>query len=123
MYYKPILEYMIELILPYPPSVNSYWGFSGSRRFLTKKANDFKLIVKLTSKEARFGADRISLEVVLHAPDRRKSDLDNRIKALQDALQQAGVFDDDAQVDYLTVSRGSIIKGGLCVVKIKSLHK
>jgi crossover junction endodeoxyribonuclease RusA len=113
---------MIELILPYPPSVNSYWGFSGSRRFLTKKANEFKLLVNLASKEARFGSDRIGLEVLLHAPDRRKSDLDNRIKALQDSLQQAGVFDDDAQIDELRVSRGIIIKGGLCVVKIKSLQ-
>ncbi len=114
---------MIELILPYPPSVNSYWGFSGSRRFLTKKANEFKLLVNLASKEARFGADRISLEVILHGPDRRRRDLDNSTKSLGDALQQAGVFDDDSQIDEWKISRGSVIKGGCCVVRIRSLHK
>ena len=114
---------MIELNLPYPPSVNNYWGFSGSRRFLTKTANDFKLIVNLASKRARFGADKVSVEVVLHAPDRRRRDIDNVLKPLLDALQAAGVFDDDSQVDKLMVSRGAVIKGGLCVVKIKSLQE
>lgn len=37
------------------------------------------------------------------------------------ALQRAGVFDDDEQVDRLTVTRGEIIKGGLCVVTIDAL--
>ena len=114
---------MIELNLPYPPSVNSYWGFSGSRRFLTKKANDFKLIVNLASKRARFGADKVGIEVVLHAPDRRRRDLDNSTKSLGDALQQAGVFDDDSQIDEWKISRGSVIKGGCCVVRIRSLQE
>ena len=114
---------MIELSLPYPPSVNNYWGFSGSRRFLTKTANDFKLIVNLASKRARFGADKVGIEVVLHAPDRRRRDIDNVLKPLLDALQAAGVFDDDSQVDQLMVSRGAVIKGGSCVVKIKSLQE
>jgi len=42
---------------------------------------------------------------------------------LLDALQAAGVFDDDSQVDQLMVSRGSVMKGGSCVVKIKSLQE
>jgi crossover junction endodeoxyribonuclease RusA len=113
---------MIELNLPYPPSVNTYWGFKGSRRFLTKKANDFKLIVNLSSKRARFGADKVSIEILLHAPDRRRRDIDNICKPIFDALQAAGVFDDDSQVDQLMVSRGTVIKGGSCVVKIKSLQ-
>ena len=114
---------MIELNFPYPPSVNTYWGFKGSRRFLTKKANDFKSIVNLSSKMARFGADKVGIEILLHAPDRRRRDIDNICKPIFDALQAAGVFDDDSQVDQLMVSRGSVIKGGACVVKIKSLQE
>jgi crossover junction endodeoxyribonuclease RusA len=114
---------MIELNLPYPPSVNTYWGFRGSRRFLTKTANDFKLIVNLAAKRARFGDDKVGLEILLHAPDRRRRDIDNVLKPLIDALQAAGVFDDDSQVDQLMVARGSVLKGGSCVVKIKSLQE
>ena len=113
---------MIELNFPYPPSVNNYWGFRGSTRFLTKTANDFKLLVNIASKRARFGDDKVSIEVLLHAPDRRRRDIDNVLKPLLDALEAAGVFDDDSQVDQLMVSRGTVIKGGSCVVRIKSLQ-
>jgi crossover junction endodeoxyribonuclease RusA len=114
---------MIELILPYPPSINTYWGFRGSRRFLTKTANDFKLIVNANSRRARFGADKVGIEILLHAPDRRRRDIDNILKPLIDALQAAGVFDDDSQVDDLRVSRGTVIKGGSCEVRIRSVQE
>jgi crossover junction endodeoxyribonuclease RusA len=50
--------------------------------------------------------------------DRRAADLDNRLKALNDALEHAGVFDDDEQIDELHVTRGPIVKGGECFVMI-----
>jgi crossover junction endodeoxyribonuclease RusA len=50
--------------------------------------------------------------------DRRASDLDNRLKALCDALEHAGVFDDDEQIDELVIVRGPIVKGGECRVMI-----
>ena len=112
---------MIELNLPYPPSVNTYWGFRGSRRFLTKTANDFKLIVNLASKRARFGDDKVGLEILLHAPDRRRRDIDNVLKPLIDALQAAGVFDDDGQFDKIEIARGSIKSGGGCTIVIAIL--
>ena len=36
-----------------------------------------------------------ALHVQFKAPDRRKRDLDNRIKALADAMMHAGLFKDD----------------------------
>ena len=66
----------ILLVLPYPPSVNSYWGFKGSRRFLTKKAVEFKEQVAVAYKLSRkksLGKSRITLEISLYPPDRRKT--------------------------------------------------
>ena len=37
------------------------------------------------------------------------------------ALQRAGVFDDDEQIDRLTLVRGAIVKGGLAVVAIEAI--
>ncbi len=115
---------MLNLTLPYPPSVNTYWGFKGSQRFLTKKAREYKTQVEAAfaaSKHPGFADARISLAVMLYAPDRRVRDIDNIAKPLLDALTQAGVFNDDGQVDRLLIVRKEPKKGGECSVVI-DLH-
>ena len=64
---------------------------------------------------------RISVTIYLHAPTRRKYDLDNRVKAIQDVLTTSGVYLDDEQIDQLLVYRCEIIKGGRAVVVIKEI--
>lgn len=114
---------MLNLTLPYPPSVNTYWGFKGSQRFLTKRAKEFKAEVEaafILSEHPGMGDDRINLVVFLHAPDKRVRDIDNIAKPLLDALTQAGVFNDDGQVDRLLIVRRETKKGGECRVVIDS---
>ena len=113
----------LSLVLPLPPSINNYWGFSGHKRFLTLKAREFKKEVAhiVSQQPIRFGAARLSLTVIVHFADRRVQDLSNRIKALEDALVQANLMDDDSQIDELIVKRGEIIKGGLCLIKVVEL--
>ena len=64
---------------------------------------------------------RLSVHVTLHAPNRRKYDIDGRLKSLLDALEDAGVYPDDEAVDHLVVRRGDIIKGGQTIVQIIEL--
>lgn len=71
----------------------------------------------------KLGNARLEMQVTLYPKDRRKQDIDNRIKALWDALTDAGVFDDDEQIDVLMVQRGAIKKGGGCIVMIDILDK
>ena len=59
--------------------------------------------------------------MVLFPRDKRKIDIDNRIKSVLDALQDAGVFDDDFQVDELSIVRGKPIKGGAIRVLIEEI--
>lgn len=113
---------MLTLILPHPPSVNTYWGFHGHRRFLTDKAVAFKKAVHILFKQTKhsgFDEKPLAVEVLLNPPDKRIRDIDNNIKSLLDALCQAGIFTDDCQVSKITVERGATVKGGACVVKIK----
>lgn len=112
---------MLNLFLPYPPSINTYWNFNGSRRFLTPKANQFKVKVFeafFLSEHKGFQAQRVSVTVHLFPPDKRVRDVDSPLKSLLDALTQAGVFDDDSQVDRLLVVRKQQQKGGGCRVII-----
>jgi crossover junction endodeoxyribonuclease RusA len=111
------------LNLPYPPSVNGYWGFKGHRRFLTKKAVEFKALVayQVLKQRTRFNKDILEMRIVWHPPDRRIRDIDNPIKPLLDALTQAGLFEDDCQIRKLHIEFGAIIKGGKTTVVLKPL--
>lgn len=115
---------MLTLILPLPPSINSYWGFSGHRRFLTKVANQFKEDVAhaVSQQSIRFGDQRLRLDIYFFYKDARKNDLSNRVKSLEDALVQAGLMDDDSQIDEFHVYRGNKVKLGKTIVNISVME-
>ena len=108
---------MIKLSLPFPPTVNHMWGFAGKRKYLKKEAHEFRRIVQEAAIEAQAKiSGRIAIFVALYAPTKRKYDLDNRIKSLLDALEHAGVFLNDEQIDFIWVVRREPVTGGLCKI-------
>lgn len=111
------------LELPLPPTINSYYQYKGFRRFVGPEGKKFKADVAqiLGKVPIKFGNSRIALTIHLHFRDKRRADISNRIKALEDALVQAGLFDDDSQIDEEHIYRSSIIKEGKTRLKIKVL--
>jgi crossover junction endodeoxyribonuclease RusA len=65
---------------------------------------------------------RLQVSIALSCPTKRSYDIDGRIKATLDSLQDAGVFDDDEQVDELIVTRQPVSKGGYCKVVITNVR-
>ena len=47
----------------------------------------------------------VALHIVMTSRTRRRWDLDNRVKAVQDCLQMAGIIKDDSQITELVVRR------------------
>ena len=122
------LQYMtrdaLNLTIPFPPSVNTYWGFKGSRRFLTSRATLFKTAVN--AEFTRNGHDgfankRLHITIELYPPDKRIRDIDNVVKSTLDALCQCGVFDDDGQIDVLHVERKNVIKWGAAKIIVEPI--
>jgi crossover junction endodeoxyribonuclease RusA len=116
---------MIELILPFPPSINHYWKHRhiGSSVYISAEGMRFQQNVAILARNIKsFGNDRLSINIDLYAPTRRKYDIDNRIKAALDALTKAGLWDDDEQIDELTVRRCEIKKGGELKILIKRIN-
>lgn len=116
----------MRLTLPYPPSLNHYYR-NGSRqgfRYLTTEAKAFRRAVSICvgNARARKGlTNRLSMLVIAYPPDRRERDLDNLQKGLWDALQYAGVYEKDSQIDDFRIVRGPVKKGGEVVVEIQPL--
>jgi len=113
---------IFKITIPFPPSVNTYWGFRGSHRYLTSKAKTFKDMVNSVYLRSGFkplGDARLKVTIELYPPDRRIRDIDNVVKSTFDALCQCGIFTDDGQIDVLHVSREKVIKWGAAVVSIE----
>jgi crossover junction endodeoxyribonuclease RusA len=112
----------ISLKLPFPPTNNRYYRKFHGRMVLSQPAREYKRAVAEIVSLGRYRMEgRLSLSVVLFPPTRRKWDIDGRLKALLDALQDAGVFEDDEQIDRLEVIRGGLVAGGGCEVVIENM--
>lgn len=121
---------MIELELPWPPSVNHYKIMG---RYNTPATKTFyaDVWVKVCQENATKAVkscfkSTIDLEVILtlHPPDKRRRDIDNGIKLILDSLQRSGLIADDYQISRLTVERRGIVKQGKVIVRIKEYaHK
>ncbi|WP_392738933.1 RusA family crossover junction endodeoxyribonuclease [Serratia ureilytica] len=101
--------------LPFPPSVNHYWYHAKGQHFISAKGKLYRAAVVAEIARLRlsirFSGD-IGLKVLAHPPDRRKRDLDNMLKAPLDALEHAGVLDDDNQIVNLHIIRCEKVQGG-----------
>ena len=115
----------MEFALPWPPTVNSYYRCVGQRVLISKKGRIYRKHVQqeiMTLKQSGlrfdFGDSRLRVCIYLHQPTAARIDIDNRLKALLDAMQNAGVYDSDSQIDQLCVSRSDIRKPGEAIVSI-----
>ena len=63
-------------------------------------------------------SDAVLMEVKMFPPDRRRRDIDNHMKALQDSIVKSGLLEDDELIDQLFIYRGEVVKGGLVIVEI-----
>ena len=114
-----------EFVLPFPPSANGLYRVFRGRTIVSKQCREYKKTVIAIMEELGLAdeqlEDRLRVYIELHAPTRRKYDLDNRLKVLMDSLQASGFMVDDEQVDSLRVDRGVIVTGGKTIVRVELL--
>jgi Holliday junction resolvase RusA-like endonuclease len=102
---------MISFTAPIPPSLNNAYtnGRGHGRRVLTNEGRDYKERVakSLLGTQPLPSGARINLSLRLWFRNRRRRDISNCVKLLEDALSEALGFDDCA-VDRLLVERVGI---------------
>jgi crossover junction endodeoxyribonuclease RusA len=114
---------MIELTLPWPPSVNQMYRVFGNRAIISERGREYRRNALKDIMMQRVGkmSQHERLSVFIHAmpPDRRRRDIDNLAKAVLDVLVHAGIMLDDSQIDRLGIERGDVVKDGLLMLRIE----
>lgn len=115
---------MILLNLPYAPSVNTYWRRGRFSTYLSPAGRLYKTAVAELVNELnvpKLGDARLKMTLIIRPRSKRVFDIDNLAKSVLDSLCEAGIYDDDSQVDELHILRGEPIKGGRIVVTIETM--
>lgn len=112
---------MIELELPFPPSVNHYYRRVGPRTLISREGRRFreKVCALLAVARIRPLEGAISVEIDVYPPDRRRRDLDNLQKGLLDALEHGGAYRDDSQIVKLVITKHGYTPGGKTIVRLE----
>lgn len=93
-----------------PPTINHYYR-TGRRiaRYKTAEGKIYQALTVAAMQQARRCGGTytgpVALSIVLTTRTRRRWDLDNRVKAVQDCIQIAGIIADDTQIAELHVYR------------------
>lgn len=133
----------VELVLPFPPSVNHYWEHKAVVSKKTKRPTVIKYLSKRAKQFRAACGDAVleqlgksphltgRLAVIVHqhygppAGSTRTEivaqDIDNCLKPLFDALESVGVYRNDSQIDELLVVKKRRAAVGRVNVTIKTI--
>jgi crossover junction endodeoxyribonuclease RusA len=111
---------MIELILPWPPTVNHYWKLGRGHLYLGEEGKRYKAIVTgvVHCAGVRPFTGDVSLEIEAYPPDRRVRDIDNVLKAIFDSCGKAGLYADDSQVKHVEAWMREPFPRGRVIVRV-----
>jgi Holliday junction resolvase RusA-like endonuclease len=95
--------------------MNMYWRNFRGNTVLSAAGREYKISVRdcvVEQNVPKFGTKRLEVTMWLYPRSKVVTDLDNRLKAVLDGLEEAGVYENDGQIDVLCIQRGEIRKGG-----------
>ena len=119
---------MHRFTLDWPPTVNTYWRQyvtkGVARVLLSERGRKYKeraALQLMSQGVVRELQGRVSVLIDAYVPDYRKRDLDNILKPLLDVMEDYGVFEDDEQIDILTVRRRNKEKPGRVDIQVEEI--
>ena len=116
------------LSLPFPPSVNSYYGLACHgkmpHKYVKPKGKDYRTQVQkiIQDKDLELRANiPLSVSITLTPPDKRVHDIDNILKCLFDSLTHANFWQDDSYVRRLLMDYAPPTKQGSVLLHVEAL--
>ena len=105
----------IEFTLPFPPSVNNWLRIMRGRAVKSKEYRAWQegagMVVSTLYAGELVNTPGVEVTIWLDPPNRRRFDIDNRVKPILDAME-GYIYTNDYYVDKLTVYRGRLVTGG-----------
>jgi crossover junction endodeoxyribonuclease RusA len=118
---------VLELTLPWPPSINHYWRNFRGRTVISAKGRqwqkDAMAELLLQGVPRNKLSCRLAISIDQYPPDRRRRDIDNPVKVANDLLVYAGVIADDSLIDALSIHRHDPVAPGKFVIRIREYVK
>lgn len=115
---------MFEVLLPLPPSVNAAYRAVNGRVIKSLQYREWSVSAAnaLVSqvKNIKTMTGRLSVNYGFAFPDKRKRDIANFEKALSDFLEEAGVYQNDCQIDEMRMVR--LDQGNGVFVTVKEIN-
>ena len=112
---------MIELTLPWPPSVNTYWRMFKNRMIISEAGRKYRVAVSeqvFLQTKGKFTSGKLKVTIEAWRPDNRRRDLDNLLKAVLDSMGHAGLYIDDSLIVDLRIYWAKEI-GGMLKIKLE----
>lgn len=111
----------VHLILPEPPSANTYWRHVGRNVVLSAAAKQYRqdvmaIYLQTIGGKIAFPVGALTVKLAWYR-SRKAGDLDNRLKQSLDALRQLA-YKDDAQIAEIHAVRYEAPKAGKLLVWI-----
>lgn len=114
----------VVLQLPWPVSINAYWGTSRFGGVYVKAAGK-EYIRRASEQVRRLGepplVGRIFFDAKFYPPDRRERDLDNSFKVLIDAVAKSGIIANDKHIKKIHAEMMEPLKLGAVVVELSEI--
>lgn len=124
----------MQLVLPYPPSVNSVYRIFKNRILISEKGREYielcisviKDYMCITDRDAKilnpihttlFPLEKkLSVIYDVYPPDARRRDLANLDKVISDCCTKAGLWSDDFNIDKLQFNRRDVNRKTPCII-------
>ena len=116
---------MIELSLPWPPSVNHYWRSYRGMVVISEAGRKYRAAVAeqvFLQLRGKCTIGKLKVTIEAWRPDNRRRDLDNLLKAVLDSMGHAGLYIDDSLIVDLRIYWAPEI-AGLLKIKIEELDE
>jgi len=115
------MQSQVNVVLPWPPTVNTYYACVDGRKVLSRKGREYKEAVKkvidANSLRLYLTCD-LNVSIDLYPPRDFKYDVDNYSKSIFDSLTAANFWTDDSIVRRCAAEKMDKVAGGRVVVRV-----